>query len=277
MRAATTGAETPRGRHTQSPHRQTRIAFRARPHHHGGVPRAGPATGSSGAHAARQRLRWSRWGDELRSWPSLGVCPSQATAPATRDPPGRRTPGQTGRSVMNEEHDGMDQGNPSEEEYQRVPQDDGRHGPRGHSPDGRASDGEDRGEPPRHRGPVRQGAGVRRDGGAPPGGGGLRQGHRPGPRQRGRPPRQGARLWQAGGAPPGGGGLRRRHPPGPRRRRGALQPGGVQGGAGRPCGGDERLRRGRRPGPRRRPLQPGIDPGGDGQAPPGGEGPEQGP
>ena len=44
------------------------------------------------------------------------------------------------------------------------------------------------------------------------------------------------------------------------------------------CRGDERLRRGRHPGPprRRRPLQQGVDPRCDGQAPPGGEGPEQG-
>ena len=143
------------------------------------------------------------------------------------------------------EHDGMDQGNPSEEEYQRFRKMIDGVGREGLRRMVEHLTGRIEANPRDAEALSVRGLAYSRAGGAPPGGGGLRQGHRRGPRQCGRPPRQGPRLRQAGGAPSGGGGLRRRHPPGPRRRRGALQPGGVQGGAGRPCGGDERLRRGR--------------------------------
>ena len=62
---------------------------------------------------------------------------------------------------MNEEHDGMDQGKPSEEEYQRFRKMMDSMGREDIRRMVEHLDGGYRGEPPRRRSPGRQGAGVR--------------------------------------------------------------------------------------------------------------------
>ena len=60
-----------------------------------------------------------------------------------------------------------------------------------------------------------RGCAYARPGPTPPGGGGLRAGHRPGPGERGVPAQPGNPVPRVGEAGQGGAGLRRDHPPGP--------------------------------------------------------------
>ena len=107
---------------------------------------------------------------------------------------------------MNEEHDGTNQGKPSEEEYQRFRRMLDGVGREGilrmveHLTERIEANPRDT-EALAARGLAYSELGEHRRGG------GQRQDHRPGPRQRGRPPRQSPRLLRYRGAPAGGGGL----------------------------------------------------------------------
>ena len=186
--AATSGAETTKGRHTRRLHRKE-VPFALRrglacsllqphvadamagnqkdslPSHSELGPRPWQPHGGSGSTDTRP-LQWGKGCTIIEA--SLASIPQRGCAAPTpigkdrRESACRRHIRTHGRSV-----------------HGRGTRWNGRPGQRGASPDHRASDGEGQGELSRYPGPVGQGAGLRGAGGPPPRGGGLRQRHRP--------------------------------------------------------------------------------------------------